>query len=593
MALKRIIRAGAVAASLLAAPAGAQEAVLLAPGAPAALADSLRGASLVLSTLAEGPVPASDAMAAARADYGRLLGALYAAGRYSGTISVKVDGSEAASIPVLDDPARIARIEITVEPGPEFRFARAELAPLAPGTVLPPDFAAGGFAGSEVIAEAARAGVEGWRAAGHARAAPAGQAITADHASATLDARIALDPGPRLRFGPLAVSGNERVRTERVRAIAGLPEGELFSPRELDRSAERLRRSGAFRSVSLSEAEAAGPGDLIGIEALLDEAPPRRIGFGAELSSAEGLTLSGYWMHRNLFGGAERLRIDGEIGGIGGQTGGEDYRLAVGFARPATFTPDTTLTLDASAEQLFEPDYDIAAVEIGGGLAHVFSESLSGAVSLSFRASRVEDAAGVTEFQTVALPVSAIWDRRDDPLNPTGGFYLAAEAMPFAGIKTAGTGARVTGDARAYLGLGEGRFVLAGRLQFGSVLGPGIADTPRDFLFYSGGGGTVRGQDYQSLGVTALPGGVRSGGQQFLGLQAEVRARVSEKIGVVGFADWGYVAAEGWGDAASHAGAGIGLRYDTGIGPIRLDLAAPVSSGGKGVQIYIGIGQAF
>ena len=91
-------------ASLLAAPAGAQEAVLLAPGAPAALADSLRGASLVLSTLAEGPVPASDAMAAARADYGRLLGALYAAGRYSGTISVKVDGSEAASIPVLDDP---------------------------------------------------------------------------------------------------------------------------------------------------------------------------------------------------------------------------------------------------------------------------------------------------------------------------------------------------------------------------------------------------------------------------------------------------------------------------------------------------------
>jgi translocation and assembly module TamA len=577
-------------------PAAAQEARLIAPGAPEALADRLRGASLVLATLAEGPVPASDVMAAARADYGRLLGALYAEGRYSGVISIRVDGREAAEVPVLDDPERIARIEISVDPGPPFTFSRAEIEPLAPGTVLPQGFAPGRPAPTGVISEAAQAGVDGWRDVGHAKAALAGQAISADHAAATLDARLTLAPGPRLRFGPLTVSGNARVRTERIRAIAGLPEGEVFSPAELRRAAERLRRTGAFRSVTLTEAETPGPGDLLPIAALLDEEKPRRIGFGAEVSSSEGLRLSGYWLHRNLLGGAERLRFDGEIAGIGGETGGEDYSLAVSFARPASFTPDTALTLDASAETLAEPDYDITAFEFGGGLTHVFSDRLSGAAALSYRQSRVEDAAGITDFRVLALPVSLTWDGRDDRLNPAAGLYLEAEAAPFLGLDATGSGLRLTADARAYRGFGaEDRVVLAARLQLGAVYGPGLADTPRDYLFYSGGGGTVRGQPYQSLGVTALPGGVRSGGQRFLGLQAELRARVTEKIGVVAFADWGYVAAEDWGDGfdGSHAGAGLGLRYDTGIGPIRLDVAAPVSGGGDGVQIYIGIGQSF
>ena len=591
----RAIAGAALAAVLTGAPASAQQATLVAPGAPEALAKSLRGASLVLSTLADGRVPASDVMAAARADYGRLLGALYAEGYYSGVISIRVDGREAAAIPVLDDPTRIGRIEITVQPGLPFRFSRAEVTPLAPGTVLPRGFAAGQPAPSGVISDAVRAGVEGWRDVGHAKAEAAGQEIVADHANATLDARATLAPGPRLRFGPLTVTGNTRVRTERIEEIAGLPEGEIFSPDELSRAAERLRRTGAFRSVTLREAEEPGPGDLLPIGVLVDEEKRRRLGFGAEVSSSEGLRLTGYWLHRNLFGGAERLRFDGEIAGIGGETGGEDYRLAVSFARPATFTPDTALTLDALAEQRFEPDYDIRAFEFGAGLSHVFSDTLSGAVSLRYRQSRVEDAAGTTDFSTLTLPISLTWDRRDDRLDPLDGFYIEAEAMPFLGLESSGSGARLSADARAYRGFGDGRFVAAARLQLGSIFGPSLADTPRDFLFYSGGGGSVRGQDYQSLGVTALPGGIRSGGQHFLGLQAELRASVTEKIGVVAFYDWGYVAAQDWGDAfdGSHAGAGLGLRYNTGIGPIRFDVAVPVSGGGEGAQFYIGIGQAF
>jgi translocation and assembly module TamA len=584
------------AALALSAPAGgAQQATLSAPGASEDLLRTLRSASVVLGRLAEGPAPASDIVAAARADYARLLGALYAAGHYSGVISIRLDGREVAGIPVLDSPDRIGRIDIVVQPGPPFRFSRAEVAPLAPGTVLPEGFAPGQRARSGLIEQAARAGVDGWRDLGHAKAGLAGQSLTADHGNATLDARLRLDPGARLRFGPIAVRGNERVRAERIRAIAGLPEGRVFSPEALRLAAERLRRTGAFRSVTLTEAERAGPGDLIGVEALVVEERPRRFGAGAELSSTEGLRLSGFWFHRNLLGGAERLRFDGEIAGIGGDTGGEDYRLAASFSRPATLEPDTTLTLNASVEDRSEPDFDLRAFELGAGLARIFSEQFSASLGIGYRESRVEDAGGRSTFRLVTIPASATWDRRDDGLNPTGGFYLDSSVIPFVGFGSTGSGAQIRGDARLYHGIGESdRVVLAARLQLGAVVGPTLLETPRDFLFYSGGGGTVRGQPYQSLGVNVLRGGTqRTGGQLFLGLQTEARIAVTERIGAVAFFDWGQIRAVPDAPAEDHAGAGIGLRYDTGIGPIRFDIAAPVWGGGDGVQFYIGIGQAF
>ncbi len=574
--------------------ARAQQVDFRTPGASEDLADELRSASLILFTLSEGAAPAADVVAAARAEYGRLLGALYEAGHYSGVISVKLDGREAAEIPVLADPVRVSRITVTVQPGPPFRFARAAIGPLAPGTRPPDSFAAGQPAPSGAIQGAVTSAIDGWRSVGNAKATVADQRIVADHGSATLDVAIRMAPGPRVRFGPLVIQGNRAVRTERIRAIAGLPEGEVFSPGELDRAAERLRRTGAFRSVTLREADRIGPGDLLAINALVEEDAPRRLGFGAELSSVDGLTLSGYWLHRNLFGGAERFHIEGEIANIGGDSGGEDYEVRVTFERPATFTPDTTLTFDATIEQFNEDDYTLKGFELHGGLAHIFSETLSGSIAFGYGLAEITDASGTTTFRALELPTTLTWDTRDDRLDARSGFYVTTELMPFAGFGTTGSGARWTADARAYRALGE-RVVLAARLQFGSVLGASIEDTPRDYLFYSGGGGTVRGQDYQSLGVTALPGGVRSGGQQFAGLQAEVRTQVSEKIGVVAFYDMGYVAAEDWGDAFAdwHSGAGLGLRYDTGIGPLRVDVATPVRGGDGGVKLYIGIGQSF
>ncbi|MBT8454763.1 MAG: BamA/TamA family outer membrane protein, partial [Alphaproteobacteria bacterium] len=130
----------------------------------------------------------------------------------------------------------------------------------------------------------------------------------------------------------------------------------------------------------------------------------------------------------------------------------------------------------------------------------------------------------------------------------------------------------------------------------GSIVGASITGLPNDQRFYSGGGGTVRGQDYQSLDID-LGGGLRSGGRSFLGLSTELRAGVTDTISVVGFVDWGQISEDSLPGSSgeSHAGAGLGLRYETGIGPLRVDLAVPISGpdDGPDFALYIGIGQAF
>ncbi|MCC5985261.1 MAG: outer membrane protein assembly factor [Rhodobacteraceae bacterium] len=587
-------------AVLLAAPVSVhafERLVFNTPGADPGLRTALERASLLRNADAEGVSDPLEVFSIARVEYGRLIGILYEAGHYSGTISVRIDGREAADISPLNPPAQIGTIEVAVNPGPRFTFGRAQIGPLVPGAQAPAAFATGQPARSTVIRDAARDAVDDWRDIGHAKAEPADQDIVADHRAQQLDASVTIRPGPRLAFGNLQPDGNEQVRTERVIAIAGLPTGEVFSPQAAQRSATRLRRTGAFASVALREAETPNPDGTLDFDVALVEAPQRRIGAGAEYDTEDGVRLSAFWLHRNLLGGAERLRLEAEVGGLGARSGGVDYRLSAEFSRPATFTPDTIFNLGALLESEDQRDFLARRAELRAGITHIFSDTLTGDAALAYQFERARFGPGRSlraDYSTIALPLGLTWDRRDDTLNPTSGFFVAATAKPFFGLQDADSGAQTTLDARGYFSAdGEGRFVLAGRAQLGAVFAADIARTPRRLLFYSGGGGTVRGQPFESLGVTS--GGVTSGGQGFAAFSGELRAGVTENVGLVAFADAGYVSEGAFSGASDwHAGAGVGLRYDTPVGPLRLDLGFPVGGDtGRGLQVYIGIGQAF
>ena len=590
---------GACTALMLCAgsPARALDVVLGIAGDPG-LRSSLSTASLLVQGEEAGTLPTGqDVVAAARADYTRLVGRLYSEGYFGPVVRILLDGREASTIGPIDIPAQVGRALIVVETGPRFEFSRADIAPVAPGSEITDDFAVGETATTKVVKRAVDDAIEGWREAGRAKAALADQSIFADHPAETLRVAIAIRPGPVVRFGRAGVEGNERVRTDAILRIAGLPRGTVFDPGELELATARLRRTGAFRSAVIEEAEELRAGDILDLGIVVIEEEPRRIGFGFEISSSEGAALEAYWIHRNLFGGAERLRFDAAIDGLEEEDGGTDYRLAARYEVPAIRGADTTLETQVEFEQLDEPEFESRGVTLNAGFLRFVNEDITLRYGLELSYEEIEDALGERTVTQIALPLEGTWDARDDRLNPASGFYLDAEIKPFAGLDGDSLGARLFADARTYYGFGsEDAFVFAARAQAGSVAGAELEDISPTDLFFSGGAGTVRGQPFQSLGVEVNGEQNEIGGRSFVGLSAELRARLSEQFGVVAFADLGAVGENAIidMDAEYHSGAGLGLRYATGIGPIRLDLAVPTSGEtGNGLQLYLGIGQAF
>jgi len=562
------------------------------------LYDAVRGGSLLAEQAAQETDPSpQEVLAAAQADYKRMLAVLYDKGYFGPVVKITLDGRDVATIPPVAPPRAVRRAVISVDPGPQFRFAKTTITPIAPATELPAGFAPQEIASLSVLKNTVASGIEGWRAQGHAKAKLENQQLTARHQDRTISAELRLAPGPKLTFGPLSVRGNTAVRTERIIEIAGLPVGKTYDPAELRLATQRLRRTGAFASAVLQEAEAIGPNATLPIRAQVEETAPRRFGFGAELSSVDGVALSAFWLHRNLLGGAERLRLEAEVDGIGGSSGGTDYRLSARFDRPATFNADTNFYAFAQLEQLDELTFFSRQIDIEAGIERFARPERTYTFGIGLRRGETRDAFGTNRYTLLTLPMGAEFDYRDNPLDATKGYYANASITPFVALSGADNGVRSYLDLRGYKTFGTARPVtFALRGQLGSVYGPSLGEAPADYLFFSGGGGTVRGHSYQSLFVD-LGGGDATGGRSFVGLSAEARFRITDSIGLVGFADAGYIGAEEFYDGSGewHSGAGFGLRYDTAVGPIRLDIAVPTSGpeAEDNVQVYIGIGQSF
>ena len=585
-----------VLAALIAVQANAQSVELSANGAPDQLVDLLRSNSLTIAAGGDENPSVQSYVAAARADYRTLLTALYSAGYYAGEVDILVDGVQAANIAPLAAPSAIQTIKINILTGPLFTFGTAAITPVATDTVLPDTFAKGLPAKSDEIRGAVSTAVAAWRDDGYAKAAVVDQQIIARHNNATLDASVQIAPGPQLSFGEVTINGNRLIRETAIRRIAGVPVGQTYSPDDLDLAAARLRKTGAFASAAFVESDTIAADNALPITLEVQEAKLRRLGAGVELSTIEGLRGSIYWLHRNALGGAERFQIEGEVAGIGGDTGGIDYSLTTSLGIPAVFTTRTDFLATATISREDEPDYLIDKITIETALTRQIGQDKSTSAGIGYLAAREVTSSGTREYTLLTLPLSGTLDRRDALTNPKNGYYLNIDATPFFGLSGSASGGRLFTDARAYRSFGQDdRVTLAARAQIGSLIGAQSDEVPADFLFYSGGGGTVRGQNYKSLGVTNVSG--TTGGLSFVGAQLEARVDVTETIGVVGFFDYGYVGADatplengGW-----HSGAGFGLRYNTGIGPIRVDLATPTSGDDafEKAQLYIGIGQSF
>ncbi|WP_348640551.1 autotransporter assembly complex family protein [Chelativorans sp. Marseille-P2723] len=544
----------------------------------------------------------------ARGDYRRLLDALYVEARYGGTISILVDGRQVSDLQPDAELPNPATVQVVVDPGPPFHFSRAEIVNAAPPATHRNDavndpaeegFRVGEPARSSVIIAAGEYAEAAWRQQGYAKAEIIERRVVAAHRSSTIDATLVVEPGQHAVFGPVAVRGTERMIPDFVARQTGLTPGAEYDPDDLEAARKRLSRLGVFRSAQVREAEAINPDGTLPIDIIVQERPLRRIGIGGSYSTVDGLGLEAFWLHRNLFGRAERLRIEGKVAGIGETIDPRDftYRVGTTFTKPGIFTPETDFSASIYGDREVLDLYTRTAVTADTGFVHRFSDELSARIFANAAYAEFEDDVfGTRDFVTAGFLGGILYDSRNDAADATEGVYAELSFAPFYEFEYGNPAAQVIAEGRAYYGLDEDDgFVLAGRLKLGALFDPPIAETPPDRLFLAGGGGSVRGYSYRSIGVETPLGTV--GGRSLIEASAELRVRVTPTIGLVGFVDAGYVSERAVPDFSEdlRMGAGVGLRYFTGFGPVRLDVAVPLDPGpdDPDVAFYIGIGQAF
>lgn len=465
----------------------------------------------------------------------------------------------------------------------------AELPRQLPGPAVAP----GRPAVAKALLEAEAALLRDLRDRGYPFAAIEGRTALANIETATLDVETRVRLGPAARFGPLTIEGLRHVDRRFIeRRLAWRP-GDVFRQSLLRETRLRLAKSGLFESVRFELADAVSPDGTIAVKLVVSERSRRTIGGGLSYSSTEGFTLRAYWENRNLMGNGQHLRLESDVSRISQSFTG---RYRVGAFRRA----DQVLELAARLAREETDAYDRWGGLMSAAIERPLAARWLGRAALFADIAQLDEVGEPPETALLAgLEMRATFDSTDHALDPTRGMRFTLAATPHAGrYESALSFATATAQLSSYVELvPQGRLVLANRVKAGTLLGARTGEVPPDKRFYAGGAGSVRGFEYQDISPLG-PDGSADGGRSLAELSTELRWRVTDKIGIVPFADGGTVSDAPYPEFAQEMAwaAGLGLRYYTGFGPVGLDVAYPLSipsNEAAALSFYVTLGQAF
>ena len=444
--------------------------------------------------------------------------------------------------------------------------------------------------------------VAGLTRRGYADAAAQPRRVVVDHAAFTVQPTFRIASGPLVRLDGVRLETRGPTNPAWVGGLAPWSEGEVYDPEDVAELERRLLETGVYDGVGVALAptdQTNTDGNRPVIVTLTDR-PSRILEAGATFSTAEGSGLDLIWTWHNRFGRADTLVWQARAADV-------DSRLGATLSLPHWRRPGETLRLSGAVLNEDTDAYRRTAVALAADLQQRIGKTSWVSYGLGLDAGQYDE----NRFDPVSrMPInfdrdlviltargSAYLDRSNDPLDPTTGWRLTVSAQPTA---VAGEDTvlflRTEAQATAYLPLQEaGRTVLAGRVRIGSIVGGEELTVPSDRLFYSGGGGSVRGFEYQGVGPR-LPDNTPRGGLSLFETSIEIRRDVWRNFQAVAFIDAGAIGFQETPNFNNlRYGAGVGVRYKLPFGPIRADIAVPLDrrEGDADFQIYVSIGQAF
>nr|WP_321457788.1 autotransporter assembly complex family protein [uncultured Cohaesibacter sp.] len=565
------------------------------------LKEAVEEASLLIEKKEEPASGTTGLLVRARSDQKRLIAALYRKGLYGGTVDITVNGERYDRVALDEDlSGKAVKVAISVTSGRVFTFSKPD-AKLSDGSSIGLaryGVVAGSPAYSQLVIDAEDAIVSSYKQRGFALAKVEERSLAADHKTGKLDVSLRVDQGPLARFGQVTVSGNKDVDSELIVQQADIPVGETYSPEIISKASRNLRALGVFDSVIVKPSETILADGSLPIEISVKERKFRTIGAGVTIGNLDGVGLEGYWVHRNLFGGAESLRIQGSVANIGQDDVKDlDYNADIIFKKPGVLGPSSTFDSKLSLDFTNPDAYQKRSVSGEVGLSYQWSDELSTRAAFKAEYARITDNKGSETNLLFSTPLELAYDRRDSKLDPTKGFYALIDTEPT--ISSDGSIGFVKSSATlsVYQAIDKAkRFVLAGKLSAGSIVGASKSDVPTDRRFFTGGGGSIRGYSYQMAGPRDASNDP-TGGLSYITASLEARMKLTDTIGMAAFIDTGNSFnstlpkfQDEW-----YTGVGAGLRYLTPIGPLRLDVAVPLKKikGEPDFGVYLGLGQAF
>ncbi|MDB5689282.1 MAG: hypothetical protein JWL91_1158 [Sphingomonas bacterium] len=562
----------------------------------------LEGRFRELSALVEGGKKAANAaQVSARAEEDVKLAErlLRSEGYYDGIATSVVDR-------LVDQPGRVA-VTLTATPGA--RYALGTVTVTGPETV-PPRLAydaLGLKSGAPIVAaviETAEANVAlRLPEQGYPFVAVGARDVLLDEAAHVGDYTLPVDSGPRATFGGFQVAGDPVFGAEHIDLLARFKPGQLYDSRKVDDLRQALVATSLFSTVAVEpvRTQVAGADGTEAVDLLVRQTkgPWRSLAASGGYGTGEGIKVQGSWTHRNLFPDEGALSL-------GAVAGTQQQGINATFRRSNAGLRDRTFQLGADVARQDFDAYNAQTITLSGSLSRQstpiwqkrWTYSVGGEI-IATRESRFATELTAREKSTyfiAAIPLQLGYDASDSLLDPATGFRVTGRLSPEA-QKRSGGGfdgyARVLIEGSAYFPVMQS-LVLAGRVRVGSIPGVARDDIAPSRRLYSGGGGSVRGFGYQELGPKDANGDPL-GGRSVNEFAIEGRYRFGN-FGVVPFVDAGQVYGSTTpGFSGLRYGAGIGGRYYTNFGPLRVDVATPLGrrAGDPKIAVYFSIGQAF